>query len=214
MTNPLRLLPTSALADTVSSEKPIATARERIVEFVTKRDGAFSGGLKLLFKGLNATSPASAYGVTFSELVNDIGLGLDNLLDEKLIGSWMDCVSLKITLDDVIPPYEVKSRHDRCNIHLLKKRFGDEFDKHLGKDPLRVRTKGFASTMAPRMRPSEFVALSLNAKDMGDWLLKRTDKFTPLERTNLRKMLDAGSRDDWVGIGLPYDPLDKLTQTD
>jgi len=213
MTSPLRLLPTSALA-AMGSEKPKATARERIVEYVTKRDGAINGGLKLLFKGLNGTSPASSYGVTFSELVNDVCLSLDELVNEKLISSWMDCVALKITLDDVIPPYESGSRYDRCNIHLLKKQFGTSFDGHVGQDPLRVRTKGFAENMAPRMRPSDFTALSLNAGKMGGWLLGQAEKITPSERTNLRKMLDSGSRENWIAIGLPYDSLDKLTQTE
>ena len=201
MTSPLRLLPTNVLVAMASEhEKP--PARERIIEYIKKRDGP----LAVLFKRVTLTSPASTYGVTFSELVNEIGLSVPELVETGLVASWMDCVALKMTLSDVLPPHD-GPRYARCNIHVLRKQFGPAFDANLKKDPLKIGIKALTDRHAPNMRPEDFQILGVSAEGSGAYWLNNKHALTAGARNNIATMLLAGTREQWVSIGLPYDDL-------
>lgn len=207
MASPLRLFPTSAMLD-VASEKPRADARQRIVAYVTKRDGP----LKMAFKWFKPNDTAMAYGITFSELVNDVGLSVQELVNDGLIMSWMDCVDLKITLQDVIPPRD-EPRYARCNVHVLKKLFGEVFVSHVGKDPLKIDMRAFANAYAARIWPMDCEVLKLEPAVIGAQLIKGWVRITPEGRANLRTMLAPERREAWVKMGLPYDKLVALIES-
>lgn len=183
----------------VALEKAKVNVRQRIVDYVTKRDGP----LKLAFKWFKPTDTAMAYGVTFSELINDVGLGVQELVDEGLIMSWMDCVDLKITLQDVIPVRD-EPRYSRCNAHVLKKLFGAAFVDHVGKEPLRIDMRAFANEHAARLWPMDCEVLKLEPAIIGAQLIKGWARISPEGRANLRLMLLPEQRDAWLKVGLPY----------
>jgi len=205
--SPLALFPTSALvalATSASVAVPKVSARQRIVDHVTKRDGAVK--LAFTFKWFTPKTPITAYGVTFGELVNDVGVGVQELIDEGLIESWMDCVQLKITLEDVIPP-RGGARYDRCNVHLLKRLFGLPFGENMGKDPLKFAKRSFAKIYAAHLSPPDFGVLKLDAEAIGAWLLEKQADLVDAERANLHMMLTAATPEQWQAIGLPYTEL-------
>lgn len=197
MASPLRLFPTAAML-AVALERSVVSARQRIFNYVTKRDGP----LKMAFKWFKPTDTAFAYGVTFNELVNDMELGVQELVDEGLITSWMDCVDLKITLQDVIPTRD-EPRYTRCNAHVLKRLFGAVFLDHVGKDPLKIDMRSFANAYAARLWPMDCEVLKLEPAVIGAQLIKGWNRITPEGRANLSIMLAPERRAEWIKMGLP-----------
>jgi hypothetical protein len=206
MSSPLRLFPTSAI-EALLVEQDKLPPRDRLWAYIKQRDG----DLKAFFYVTTATSPASAFRVTFQELIHKVGLSVKDLVESKLVGSWMDCVSLGITLDEVIVDRS-EPFYNQCNIHLLRQHLGKSFEDGLLRAPLKVDQSTFVK-YAERMRPEDLVALNLLPDRISAWLIKKSPTLEPEDRRIIRRMLSNAKPEEWRAVGLDFVTLNHVVQT-
>lgn len=205
--SPGKLFPTTTLIAMLSAQaKP--EPRQRLLDYVTNRDGQF----KVAFKFFTQTSPATAYGVTFHELVHTLELSVAELVETGLVTSWLDCVNLGINLDHVIVSRKEPALYERCNMHLLRKHFGEGFDKNRANAPLKMSTRAFMK-YANHLHPEDFAPLGLKSNEINAWLMAKKDSITAGDQLNIKGMLSNASREAWLLIGLAYDKLMALATT-
>lgn len=208
MASPLKLFPTTTMVAMLNTQaKP--EPRQRLLDYVTKRDGQF----KVAFKFLSPTSPASAYGVTFHELIHALEFSLSELVESGLVPSWIECVHLGISLDHVIVSRKEIALYERCNMHVLRKYFTEAFDKNRDIAPLKMNTRAFMK-YASVLRPEDFAVMGLQAKDINTWLATKQAFIKEDDQRTIKAMLANAPKEEWLLIGLAYETLTDLATYD
>jgi hypothetical protein len=152
-------MPTEVLALTFS-----VAARDQLKTYIQGRDGAsaafFTQQLPQAFK---KTAPTlKDYKVTLKEVLEECEIGIEQLVQEQLVGSWQELQDMGITLDQIMAfAVSDPAQRQRCNPSLLARLFESSFVQALRAPPFSFNVELYLNRYAPFLDPEDLKAVSI-----------------------------------------------------